>query len=138
MEDSMKGTRRGTAVAYITAMHQAYPAKVLSVATEMAALGSPTIRAIATANGWMALEGVHRLAAAAKLGRPINIAPVEGDTIDLNTLDWDDNGWFEDRTAAPIAEALNRMFAAPCGASYYLNNFIPIQVRAVTWAIPLI
>lgn len=112
---------------HITAIHEIDPVKLSSVKAEMAELGSPTIRAVETADGWMALEGVHRLAAAAEAGTAIVISPVTADTIDLDTLDWDDNGWFDDRSAAPVAEVLERMFREPIGASYRVNGDMTLE-----------
>jgi hypothetical protein len=47
----------------------------------MRRLGSPTIRAIRTRNGWVALEGSHRLAAAAALNKVVYIRPMDPDDV---------------------------------------------------------
>jgi hypothetical protein len=65
----------------VTAYHKIdstsdHQAKVLE---EMRVLGSPTIRAIETAHGLIALEGGHRLAAAEELGLTPEIEIIEGE-----------------------------------------------------------
>lgn len=69
-----------------------------AVKTLMAGLGSPTIRAINGGDHLIAIEGSHRLRGAEELDIPVNIEIIDEDgIIDLDTLDWDDNGWFDDR-----------------------------------------
>ena len=68
------------------------------VKAAMATMGSPTIRAIDGGDCLLAVEGSHRLRAAEELGVPVKIEIVgDDDIVDLDTLDWDDCGWFEDR-----------------------------------------
>jgi hypothetical protein len=75
--------------------------KLEAVKAEMEKLGSPTIRAIDAGDHFIAVEGSHRLRAAEELGLPVNIETVDDDGIvDLNTLDWDDNGWFDERVVS--------------------------------------
>ncbi len=69
--------------------HTQYSAEHLAkVTTEMAERGSPTIKAIwvEAYNAWVAIEGTHRLRAAAALGLPVMIDAVEYDA-DKTTLD---------------------------------------------------
>lgn len=56
------------------------------------------VRAIDAGDHLIAVEGSHRLRAAEELGQPVNIEIIDDeDTVDLDTLDWDDNGWFVER-----------------------------------------
>ena len=83
------------------------------VKTEMAARGAPTIRAIDAGDHMIAIEGSHRLRAAEELGLPVNIKIIDEDgDIDLDTLDWDDNGWFDDRIV-PVRDFIDRFTAHP-------------------------
>lgn len=83
------------------------------VQAEMAALGAPTIRAIDGGDHLIAVEGSHRLRAAEQLGIPVNIEILDEDsTIDLDSLDWDDNGWFDERTI-PVRDFIDRFTAYP-------------------------
>lgn len=73
-------------------------AHLAEVKAAMAALGAPTIRAIDGGDQLIAIEGSHRLRAAEELGIAVNVILVgDDDTVDLDTLDWDDNGWFDER-----------------------------------------
>lgn len=60
---------------YIYAPHEPRPDRLAEVIAEMRDAGAPMIRAWWAGDHWRALEGSHRLAAAAELGRcPILIA----------------------------------------------------------------
>lgn len=75
--------------------------KLEAVKNEMRTLGAPMIRAIDGGDHLIAIEGSHRLRAAEDLGIPVNIEIVDEDsTVDLDTLDWDDNGWFDERVVS--------------------------------------
>lgn len=75
--------------------------KLEAVKAEMEKLGAPTIRAIDAGDHLIAVEGSHRLRAAEELGMAVNIEIVDEDgEIDLDTLDWDDNGWFDERVVS--------------------------------------
>jgi hypothetical protein len=66
----------------ITALHKTDAEHLDRVAAEMKELGAPTIRAIETAYGLVAFEGVHRLAAAALLKITPEIIVIEdGETV---------------------------------------------------------
>jgi hypothetical protein len=52
-------------------------AHLTDVTEQMRTLGSPVIRAVETSYGWAAIEGCHRIRAAAALGVPVRIVPVE-------------------------------------------------------------
>jgi len=63
----------------ITAIHKTEENKVLEVMKEMEKLGEPTIRAIETCHGLIAIEGCHRLEAADRLGMDVEILVIEED-----------------------------------------------------------
>lgn len=76
-------------------------AKLEGVKAEMSLLGAPTVRAIDAGDHLIAIEGSHRLRAAEELGVAVNIEIIdESAEIDLDTLDWDDNGWFDERVVS--------------------------------------
>jgi hypothetical protein len=68
------------------------------VKAEMITRGSPKIRVLDGGDVLIAIEGSHRVSAAAALGIPVEVVIIDDDDkIDLDTLDWDDCGWFDDR-----------------------------------------
>lgn len=72
-------------------IHAVDHAKLVDVIAEMRELGSPTIRAVDRGDYLMALEGVHRVAAAAQLGIALHLEILhEDDLIAADTLDWQD------------------------------------------------
>ena len=78
--------------------------KVLVVMAEMTTLGAPTIRVVDCGDYLMALEGCHRLEAAARLG----IAPeltilVQDELVEADSLDWPDLIAGESYTAGELA-----------------------------------
>lgn len=54
-------------------------AHLAAIKAEMTTLGSPTIRAFWNGDAWLAIEGSHRIAAAAALGLPVIIDEVDED-----------------------------------------------------------
>lgn len=83
------------------------------VKADMAHLGAPTIRAIDAGDHLIAIEGSHRLRAAQELGVAVNIQTINDDeTVDLDTLDWDDNGWFDERIVS-TADFIERFTSQP-------------------------
>lgn len=85
-------------------IHQPDPRKVATVQEEMRILGAPTIRVVDCSDHYVAIEGVHRLAACAALG----IAPIldvleQDDLIDPRSLDWPDLQADETYTAGELA-----------------------------------
>jgi hypothetical protein len=89
------------------------PAHLAEVKAQMAVMGSPTIRAIDAGDHLIAIEGSHRLAAAEQMGVTVKIEIIDEDgMIDLDTLDWDDNGWFDDRVI-PARDFIERFTASP-------------------------
>lgn len=62
--------------------------KVLRVMTEMQTLGAPTIRVVDCGDHYIAIEGTHRLEAAARLGIAPNLVVLEqGDLVPASSLD---------------------------------------------------
>ena len=62
-----------------------------AVKKQMVEFGQPTIRVVDCGDYYKAIEGTHRLQAAAELGVAINFVVLEqGDMVDANTLDWQD------------------------------------------------
>jgi len=73
----------------IYAIHGANAEKLEGVIAEMRALGAPSIRAIDCGDRLMALEGSHRLAAAAALGlTPSFVVFAQDEEIDISGFDW--------------------------------------------------
>jgi hypothetical protein len=77
----------------IIALHAIKQDKLETVKTEMLRLGAPTIRCVEDGNGLWAVEGTHRLAAAAALGLTPVVEILDGDDeteiqhLDLDGLD---------------------------------------------------
>jgi len=77
------------------------PAHLEAVKAEMRVLGSPVIRAIDGGDHLIAVEGSHRIRAAAELGLPVAVEILDEDgDIDLRSLDWDDNGYFDEHVVS--------------------------------------
>jgi hypothetical protein len=73
----------------IYAIHAPEKAKLEAVIAEMRVLGAPTIRAIDCGDHLMALEGSHRLAAAAALElTPVFEVFEQDEEIDISGFDW--------------------------------------------------
>lgn len=78
--------------------------KLQEVIAEMRRLGSPTIRAVDCGDYLMALQGTHRIAAAAALDMPLNLILLEqGDFVEADSLDWQDLQHGESYTAGELA-----------------------------------
>lgn len=74
----------------VFAPHKPDPAKQAEVVSEMRVLGAPTIRVVDCGDHYMAVEGSHRLAAAAALGlAPVWSVLAQDDTIAADSLDID-------------------------------------------------
>lgn len=96
----------------ISLLHDHYDANHLAaVVSEMRTMGAPTIRAVDLGEGqWAALEGCHRLRAAAELGLTPILVPVEySETLTTDDLgmakDFDGESWL---VADLIADAWKR------------------------------
>lgn len=98
----------------IAAIHQSNTAQLASVMAEMEAMGAPTIR-VAQVDGDLhyALEGVHRLEAAARLGlTPTVIVLDDDDEIEHDMDDCD---------STVVADVLEYI-GTPRGAMYALDD----------------
>lgn len=85
-------------------VHQIDPEHLARVRDEMRKLGAPTIRVVDCVDYWQALEGTHRLHAAAELGlRPNFIVLAQNDLVDADSLDWQDLWSGEQYTAGELA-----------------------------------
>jgi hypothetical protein len=94
----------------IIAPHQADPKKLADVVTEMSTLGSPSIAAYWDGEKYIALEGSHRIAAAAQLGLPVAIVEYDGD----DEIEHD----FDDVTGTTVAAVLEYLAEPPVGTDY--------------------
>jgi len=93
----------------IYAIHAPTPDKLADVIEQMRSLGAPTIRVVNCGDFYMALEGSHRLAAAAELGLvPELVIYEQDDEIDVTEHDWYDSAnWTGERyTAGEVAGEL--------------------------------
>jgi hypothetical protein len=91
-------------------IHTVDPAKLATVKAEMLTLGAPTIRVVDCGDHYMAIEGCHRLVAAAELGiTPILDVLGQDDMIEANSLDIDAFQAGETYTAGEIAGELHGM-----------------------------
>lgn len=73
----------------IYGIHAPDPGKLAEVIEEMKMLGSPILRVVECGDYYMALEGSHRLAAAAHLGLiPVLVVYDQDDLIDVTEHDW--------------------------------------------------
>lgn len=91
-------------------IHAADPAKLAAVKAEMLILGAPTVRVVDCGDHYMAIEGCHRLMAAAELGiAPILTVLAQDDMIDADSLDIDAFQAGETYTAGEVAGELYGM-----------------------------
>jgi hypothetical protein len=73
----------------IYAIHAPEAGKLAEVVAQMQTLGAPTIEVIDCGDYLMALEGSHRLAAAARLGiEPTLIVHAQDEMMDVSGYDW--------------------------------------------------
>jgi hypothetical protein len=86
----------------LIALHGVDESKLVDVIAEMRTMGAPTIRCVEDGNGAWAIEGTHRLAAAAALGMTPVLEIVDGDDdTEIRGLDLDDQ---ETMTLAALRE----------------------------------
>jgi hypothetical protein len=77
-------------VTTVYAIHETDATHLEDVIVKMRKMGAPTIRVVDCFDFFMALEGSHRLAAAAKLGlTPTFVVFEQDDIVDLSDLDID-------------------------------------------------
>jgi hypothetical protein len=96
----------------IYAIHKPEADKLAQVIGEMRQLGAPTIEVVECGDYYQALEGSHRLAAAAALGLAPNLVVHEQDDIlDITRFDWFEAGNWDD-TRYPAGEVAGELFSA--------------------------
>lgn len=91
---------------YITILtpHRPQTDKLACVTTEMRRLGAPSIRVVDCGDHYMALEGCHRIAAAAATETPVDLIVLEqDDMVEADSLDWQDLQPGETYTAGELA-----------------------------------
>ena len=85
-------------------VHGIEPRKLARVTEEMRTLGAPTVRVVDCGDYMQAIEGTHRLHAAAELGiAPRLVVLAQGDLVDGDSLDWQDLQPGERYTAGELA-----------------------------------
>lgn len=100
-------------------IHAMDPKKLIGVIDEMRSMGSPTIRVVDCGDYLMALEGVHRIAAAATLGVALTLDVLgQDDLVDADSLDWPSLARGERYTAGELA---GEAYSPSCGI-YRLND----------------
>src|ERR671913_91870 len=86
------------------------PEKLEAAKAEIRVLGAPTIRVVDCGDHYMAIEGVHRLAAAAELGVAPNLTILkQDDMVEADGLDREHFQTGEICTAGEIAGQLHAM-----------------------------
>jgi hypothetical protein len=93
-----------TMISTLYTIHGHNEAKVTAVMAEMTKLGTPSIRVVDCGDHYLALEGVHRLEAAARLGiAPTLIVLEQDELVEADSLDWPDLQHGESYTAGELA-----------------------------------
>ena len=89
-------------------IHGHNDAKIARVMGEMQSLGAPVVRVVDCGDHYMALEGVHRLEAAARLGIAPNLIVLDQDElVAADSLDWQDLQSGESYAAGELAGEIN-------------------------------
>lgn len=102
----------------VYAIHGPEASKLEAVISEMRVLGAPTIRAIDCGDYLMAMEGSHRLAAAAALGlTPDFVVFEQDDEIDISAEDWFDSANWADEVY-PAGEVAGELFSPTQAVPY--------------------
>ena len=101
----------------IYAIHRPEPEKLEAVVAEMRTRGAPALRVVDCGDHYEALEGSHRLAAAAQLGlEPILEVHDQDEVIDISGFDWfDAANWSETNYPAweVVGELISHISAVP-------------------------
>jgi hypothetical protein len=102
----------------VYAIHAPFAERLEQVKAEMATLGAPTIRVVDCGDYYMALEGSHRLAAAAALGLTPEFVVFDQDAeLDITQFDWyEPENWAE--TRYPAGEVAGELFAPSQARDY--------------------
>lgn len=105
----------------VYAIHAPEPKHLAKVINDMRKLGAPTIKVVDCGDYLFALEGSHRLAAAAKLGLAPNFDVIgQDDEIQIDGFDWFANGntvWSE--TLYPAGEVVGELFSPNSAVAYW-------------------
>jgi hypothetical protein len=73
----------------VITLHEHDETRAAEVMGDMQTLGAPTIRVIDCGDHYQAIEGTHRLVAAARLGLPVNLDIIgPTDSVNAGSLDW--------------------------------------------------
>lgn len=103
---------------YVYAIHKPNATHLAEVTTQMQALGVPSIRVVDCGDHYMALEGSHRLAAAAALGiQPDFEVFAQDEIIDITKFDWFDRANWAGETY-PAGEVAGELFASTQAVAY--------------------
>lgn len=102
----------------VYAIHAPTTDRLEAVMAEMARIGAPTIEVVDCGDYYMALEGSHRLAAAAALGlTPELVIREQDEMLDISGYDWfDEANWAE--TTYPAGEVAGELFAPTQAVAY--------------------
>lgn len=98
-------------MATIYAIHAPQPAHLEAVKAEMQRLGAPRIEVVDCGDHYFALEGSHRLAAAAALGlSPELVVREQDEMIEITGYDWfEPMNWAE--TVYPAGEVAGELYS---------------------------
>jgi len=102
----------------VYAIHAPESDKLAAVIADMDVMGAPRIRVINCGDYYMAVEGSHRLAAAAALGiDPIFEIINQDEEIDISGFDWfEPQNW--DRTVYQAGDVAGELFAPTQAVDY--------------------
>jgi hypothetical protein len=103
-------------------------AKLATVKAEMSDRGIATIRVVDCGDYYQALEGTHRIAAAAALGMPLDLTVLAQDAlVDADSLDWQDLCGGEQYAAGDLAGEIS---VAECGVYRLADDAVPTEIFA--------
>ncbi|WBV42706.1 hypothetical protein [Pseudoroseomonas cervicalis] len=106
----------------IYAIHAPTADRLEDVKAEMAQLGAPTIEVVDCGDHYRALEGSHRLAAAAALGLvPELVIHEQDDMLDISRFDWFDAGDWEG-SSHPAGEVAGEIFSPTQAVAYSFDR----------------
>lgn len=102
----------------VYAIHGPESDKLETVVAQMREMGAPTIRVVDCGDHYMALEGSHRLAAAAALDLVPDFEIIDQDgQIDISDYDWfEAHNWAD--TVYPAGEVAGELFAPSQAVDY--------------------
>lgn len=100
----------------VYAIHAPQPDHLADVIDQMTRMGAPEIKVVDCGDHYMALEGSHRLAAAAHLGlEPIWVVYGQDDVLDVRQYDWYDEANWAD-TAYTAGEVAGELYSVQAHA----------------------